>query len=103
MPMDQGRGILIRVRNVPQLVSQQGAVETLAQRLAPGTVEKKALSTIRDQLSSGLKEKGVDAELTIVSPANYKADSSNIWFGIAAALGVGVAGYVGYRVIKRKK
>jgi hypothetical protein len=97
-----GNGILIRVRNPAQLARREGGVAALAQALAPETVEEKIHKTIADRLRNALKNEGVDAEVTLVEPAAYKAaHGANWWKYLAIGIGALGAGYVGYRVVKR--
>lgn len=86
-----GRGVLIQVHNSAQLARSQGAIASVAQALAPETIDAKVLDQIKSELAKALKEKGVDAVVTVVDPASFRpADGSHIWVDVAA--GVGGAG-----------
>lgn len=68
-----GRAVLIKVRDVPTLVrAQGGAAGALAQEFLPDTVEAKVYSEMAAEMKRGLKEKGVDADVSVVAPVGYK-------------------------------
>lgn len=95
--------LLIRVNNVPSLVEKKGgAAGKFAQMLVPETVTSAVYDKMRGEFSKKLKEEGVDAEVSLVSPANYqRAGVSPIWKGLAIGLGSLVAAYGTYRLVKR--
>lgn len=98
------QGILIRVRNAEELARSQGAVATLATALAPATVGTKVLSTIASELKKALKDKNVDAEITVVDPAGWQpADGKFIQDVGFAVGGAGVLAGLYWLFTRRKK
>jgi len=88
---EQGRAILIRVKNALALAaSQGGAAGAIASKLVPQTVGSTVLSKMVDQLSSNLKQNGVDADVSIVADAGQKAVSGGR--DLLVGVGIGVAG-----------
>ena len=87
------RAILIKIKNAAELARTQGALASIATQIAPATIEGKVYEEMRKQLASSLKEKNVDADVTIVESTGFKtADGTHIahdvGIGIAAAGGV---------------
>lgn len=87
-----GQAVVIRVNNVADVVkSQGGAAGNLAFALVPGAVTSKVYDTLKDQLASGLKEKGVDADVTVTgAPPSGPRPKSDLLGG--ALFGGGLVG-----------
>ena len=91
-----GRGVLVRVKNVPELVRDQakgwkGEVgKALASTLFDDTIESKVYSEMKKKLVAGFKESGVDADVQVVQAADYRATTST--FLKHAAVGAGAVG-----------
>ncbi len=102
MPAATNRAVLIRVNNAAQLAKKQGAVATIAEAIAPKTIEAKVYDEMVKKLSGALRDQGVDATVVVVEPADVKlAGPSPIWKALALGmLGLGGA-YVGYKFIRR--
>ena len=85
---ETNRAILIRVRNAGELARSQGAVASLAQSLAPATVEGRVYGEMAKQLSQSLKAKNIDADVSVVEPSMWKpAGSSHVWIDVGFAVG----------------
>lgn len=92
------RAILIQVRNAAQLARSQGTLASLAQAVAPATIENKVNAQISSEISSALKAKGVDASVTIVDPVGFKpANGAHI----AADIAIGLTTFGGIALIWR--
>jgi hypothetical protein len=84
---DTNRAILIKVNNAGELARSQGFIATFAQALAPASIEGKVYSTMAQQLRDSLKEKQVDADVTVVEPGAWRpAGSSHIATDVAVGL-----------------
>lgn len=97
----QTLAILVRVKNAAELARSQGAMASLAQALAPATIEAKVYSQIAAELQAGLAAQNVLATVTPVEPTAWKpAVGSMIWQD--AAIGLGLVGLVAilWRVFK---
>lgn len=81
--------VLIRVKNAAELARAQGAVASLAQAIAPASIEAKVYDTIASEIKSSLKEKGVDADVSVVDPKNY---ASAGWDHLGTDLGMAIGG-----------
>lgn len=96
------RGILIKVRNAPQLAAAQGgAAGAVAATLVPETIENVVLDKMAEQFRSQLRQKGVDADVQVVA-ANLRPPVRS--FGTGVALGLGIAGlsWAGWRFLLSK-
>lgn len=101
---NSSRAILLRVRNVPQLVAAQSKAGAFLQQLAPDTIEAQVYSTIKDELSSAMKEKGVDADVQIVSGSGYSpAPDSSLLTTVLVGLGGVAVGAFAMRMLKGRK
>jgi hypothetical protein len=88
---ETNRALLIRVRNTAELARSQGSVASLAQALAPATVEAKVYSSMASELRKSLKDKNVDADVSVVEPKAWQpADGKHVWSDVG--LGLGIAG-----------
>ena len=96
------KAVLIKVKNAAELARSQGAVASFAQALAPASIEAKVISTVAAQLKSALRDKGVDADVSVVEPGAYtSAGVSHIASDLGFAIGgAGVAGLI-YWLVKR--
>lgn len=97
------KGILIQVKNVPEVVKAQGgAAGGVAYSLAPASITGKVYDTMKDQLTTKLKEQGVDADVKVVVPTGFQEAGSNpIWKPVALGLsGIGVLA-LSWKLIKR--
>ena len=95
-PAETNHALLIKVKNAAELVRSQGALAAFAQTLAPATLESKVLSTLRDKLTSALKEQNVDADISIVEPKAFTAAGGG---HIARDVGLVVAGVGGLALL----
>lgn len=102
--------VTIKVNNVENLVKQQGgAAGEIAFKLAPQTVSNTVYSKLKDQLAAALKEKGVEADVTITSsPATGAPAKGELLTGLALGAGgvgiaYGVVKLVGHLIKKGKK
>lgn len=77
-PDKRGNAVLIRVNNVANVVQQQGQLASLAQALAPQTIESKVYATLADKLKTSLADQGVDADVSVVNPAGYAPAKSDL-------------------------
>lgn len=100
-----GQALLIQVKNVPDLVkSQGGAAGTMAYSLAPGTITGKVYSTMQGELKTKLKEQGVDADVSIVSPAGYKPQAGGFpWKPVAIGSIAVSALTIGWLVLRGRR
>lgn len=99
-----GHALLIKVNNTHDVVRQQGALASLAQTLAPMTVESQLYSTLGDKLKSALLDQGVDATATVVNPAGYKPATSDVLRDVViGVLGAGVFAGIAYLVKRGRK
>lgn len=91
---ESAKAILIRLRDPGALARTQGSVASFAQALAPATIEAKVLETVKDQIGQSFKDKGIDADISIVQPGNFAlADNSHIAADVGFA--IGGAGMIG--------
>src|SRR4051812_37418078 len=102
------QAILIRVKNAGQLARSQGAVASLAQSVAPETIEAKVYDEMRKKLSSSLKDQGVDAEVSIVSAGGWKpvsggGSSNTVKYAAFGIGGVALLGCAFYMLGGKKK
>jgi len=98
-----GKAILIKIRNPAQLAQSQGAIASLAQGLAPMTIEGQVYSTVAKELAKGLKEKNVDAQITVVQPVGWKSTGGIGALGIIAiAVGTIGSGALLWRYMRAK-
>ena len=95
---DTGKSVLVRLRDPASLARAQGSLAALAQSLAPATIESKVYDTFRDTLAQSLKDKGIDADVSVVQAAGFRpADGSHIATDIGFAIGgAGVLGVMWY-------
>lgn len=84
------KALLIKVRNIPEVVASKGAVASLAQKAAPETIEAKVYEEMGKQLKDKLRENKIDADVSIVNPAGFAPAASDM--GRNLAIGVGVVG-----------
>lgn len=77
-PTARGNAVLIRVNNVASVVQREGQLASLAQALAPQTIESKMYSTLASKLKASLAEQGVDADVNVVNPAGYTPCKSDL-------------------------
>lgn len=87
-PSQRGHAVLIRLNNTAEIVQKQGQLASIAQMLAPSTIETKVYSTLADKLKTSLAEQGVNADVNVVDPAGYKPIQSDVLRDIL----IGVAG-----------
>lgn len=91
-----GPFVVVHVRDVPAVAkSQGGSIGALVQSLAPQAVEKMVYQKMVDQIASGMKDKGVDADVRVVSsiaPGSAPLPASDFWKG--AAVGAGAIGAI---------
>jgi hypothetical protein len=82
------QAILIQVKNAAELARSQGAVASLAQSIAPETIEAKVYSAMAEKLADSLKKEHVDATITIVNPVGYESAGGIHWLdvGLGAAI-----------------
>lgn len=85
---ETNRAILIRVKNAAELARSQGAIASFSQALAPATIEGKVYSEMAKELQKSLREKNVDADVSIVEPSKWKpAGTDHVWTDIGFAIG----------------
>lgn len=86
---ETNRAILIRVKNAGEVARSQGTLATIAQSLAPATIEAKVYDEMAKQLQQKLKDQHVDAEVTVVEPKGMQpADGKHVWQDVAIGLGL---------------
>lgn len=104
IPSGPGPFVTVHVRDVPALVKAQGgAIGELVVRLAPQAIENQVYEKMATQIAAGMKDKGVDAEVKIVTnPHALSSLPSRSDFVTGMALGAGsvFAVYGIYRLIK---
>lgn len=95
------RGVLITVRDVPALVKKQGGYSgALVDQLVPDTIESTVYSQMAAEIASGMKDKGVDADVKVVSPVNFKpAVRPEVRGMVIGAAGLGV-GLLAWKLIR---
>jgi len=93
---ETNRAILIRVNNAAQLARSQGSIASLAQTIAPATIEGKVYDEIAKKISEALKKEHVDATVNVAEPVGWKsADGKQVWSDVGLALGgVGIIALV---------
>ncbi len=74
----RGNAVLIRINNAAEVVKREGQLASLAQALAPSTIESKLYSTLASKLKASLADSGVDADVHVVNPAGYAPAKSDI-------------------------
>jgi len=90
---DTNKGVLIRVKNAPELARAQGAMVSLVQQLAPATVESKVYEKLADELRASFKDRKVDADVLVVDVDAWKmSKSTRLGVGLFAVSAVAVAG-----------
>jgi hypothetical protein len=83
------RGLLVRVRNVPQLVAKQGGLPgAVAAKLVPNTIEAVVLTKMAEQMRPTLHEKGVEADVQVVTTATLPRFRDGLLLGLGAAGGL---------------
>ena len=99
--MSANRSILIKVRNVPELVRKQGgALGGLAAGLVPETINATVYDKMAAELLKGLTEKGVDADVKVVEPTGFQAaGGSPIWKPLAMGLGGAGLLMLGWKIV----
>jgi hypothetical protein len=99
------RAVLIKVKDPGALARSQGGAATFAQGIAPAFIEGKVYDGMRDQLQTQLKAKGIDAEVSVVQPGQWRAaDGSHIASDFAFMLGgAGIATFFLWLAFGRKK
>jgi|SRR5579859_6076188 len=91
------RGVLIKVKNVGQLAATQGgAPGALAAALVPETIEGVVLDKMVQQFRSNLKDKGVDADVQVVSTTMPPARSGLREGVVLGVVGAGVGAGLGW-------
>jgi hypothetical protein len=64
----KGPFVTIHVKNVPELVKKEGGgAGEVAFQLLPQTIENTVYSKMKAEIAAGMKEKGVDADVNVVS------------------------------------
>lgn len=89
----QGPYLTIHVKNVPELVKQQGgSAGAAAFSLVPQTIENTVYTKMASEIGAGMKQKGVDADIQIVTtkPAGGPLSSDFLFGSLAGASLVGV-------------
>ncbi len=87
---ETSHALLVRVKNAADLARSQGAVAALAQAIAPATIETKVYEEMGKQILDALRQKNVDAEVTVVDPAGWKpANGAHLWTDVGFMLGGG--------------
>lgn len=94
------RALLLKVRNIPEVVASKGAIAALAQKAAPEAIEAKVYEEMAKQLKEKLREQRVETDVKIVQASGFApAESSGVLRNLAIGLGVvGIAGAVFYAV-----
>jgi hypothetical protein len=100
-----GKAILIKVKNAADLARSQGALASFAQALAPASIESKVYQQMASELGKALKEKSVDADISIVEPAGWQpAGMGHVWTDVGFAIGgAGIIGALWWLLSGRKK
>lgn len=96
------RALLLKVRNIPEVVASKGAIAALAQKAAPDAIEAKVYDEMGKQLKEKLREQKVDAEIRIVQASAFGPEErGGVLRNLAIGLGVvGLAG-IAYYAVKR--
>ncbi len=93
------RALLIHVTNAPDVVKSQGTMAAIAQGLAPDTIDEQVYMKMADQLKQKMAEQGVKVDIKLVDTNTMKlVNESQVWryatYGLAGALGLGIAGFI---------
>ena len=90
------RAILIKLKDPNALARSQGSAATFAQAVAPAYVEGRVFDGFKQQLVESFKAKGIDADVSVVSPAQWKpAGQDHLLGDLGYALGgAGVIGII---------
>lgn len=82
------RAIIIKVKNVPQLVAKMGgSMGSLVQSLAPESIDSKVYDEMSKKMKEGLEAQGADADVRVVDIANMRFASENpIWKPVALGI-----------------
>jgi hypothetical protein len=101
---DSNRAILIRVNNIPSLVASKGAIASLLQSNAPGTMEATVYDKMAGEMKKGLRAQGVDADVQVVEPSGWKsAGGGPIWKPLAIGLGATTLGLLMWKIFGGRK
>jgi hypothetical protein len=99
------RSVLITVRDIPALVKAQGGgAAALVNRIVPDTIEETVYDKMVADITGAMKQKGVDADVKVVSPMGYQPARSSC-FLVGALVGVGATialGLLAHFVGRRK-
>ena len=91
---DVGPFVTIHVNDIAGLVKAQGgSTGALAQSILPKTIEKTVYDQLSAQIASGLKDKGVNADVRVVSNAPPGKVLSGE-FLVSASIGAGAVGLI---------
>jgi hypothetical protein len=87
---ETNRAVLIRIKNAADLARSQGALASMAQTLAPATIEARVYDELAKQLGKALADKRVEADVQVIDApqSNWRpAGGTHLWTDIALALG----------------
>lgn len=89
---ETNQAILVKIKNAPELAKGSGVTGVIANALVPATTEAMVYSQAAGELKTALKEKGVEADVTVVEPSGWKPAEGNSHLIQDLAVGVGVLG-----------
>lgn len=94
--------VVIKIKDAVNLAKSQGGVASLAAMFVPSTVGSEVYRKVASELSSALKAKNVNAEVSVLNAPPVGVPASKRMFVEGAAVGVGAlgAGYGIFRLIK---
>ena len=91
--VDTPRMIQIRVKNAQALAAREGGMAgAVAAQLVPDTIEQVVLDKMVEQFRATLAQRGVDAEIKVVSAAQQQPEKKGLGPGGGFVLGAGLVG-----------
>lgn len=98
-----GSYVVVRVKNMPDVIRSQSALGKLGLMGAPRAIEQIAYGKMAEKMQAGMAEEGVDAEVTVTEQPPTRVSGSDIVTGaIAGASGVGLI-WLLVKLIGRKR
>jgi hypothetical protein len=86
-----GSYVVVRVKNMPDVIRSQSALGKLGLMGAPRAIEQIAYGKMAEKMQAGMADEGVDAEVTVTEQPPTRTSGSDIVTGaIAGASGVGL-------------
>lgn len=98
-----GSYVVVRVKNMPDVIRSQSALGKLALMGAPKAIEQVAYGKMAEKMQASMADEGVDAEVTVTEQPPTRASGSDIVTGVVAgASGVGLI-WLLVKLIGRKR